>query len=649
MIPKSSGENESKVEPEVELQDKDLREAHRQRKQAEMALRESEAFLRSIYTGTDIAIYLIDVMADGDFVYAGCNPAFEKMSGRKGDSIIGRRPEELDPPQIPEAMAKARANYQRCVATGEAMEYEQKATVRGQETWWLIRLEPLQDKDSHVYRIIATAIPITERKQAEEAYQTLVNHSLQGLAIYQHGRIVFTNVTLAEITGYSTSELLAMSPREVAQMAHPDDLAWVSQKVQDIVAGKSVPPRERFRIVRKGGVIRWVETYGRRIVYNGQPAMQVATVDVTERVLAEAALRESEERFRKVFEEGPLGMSIIDLAYRFVRVNARLCQMLGYTEREMIGLKIADLFHPEEADDHLRQIQQVADGELPYYQSEKRLLGKGSSMIWARVTGTVIRDENKRPVYGLSMVEDITERKNMEQYVLRFERLAAMGRMMAVLAHEIKNPLQAIKSNVELILGYLADPTEQEEYLQLSLEELNRLTDMTGRILKATVPAKEDFHVVSAADLLQQTLSLVNSSLQRAGIRLVTYVPDGLPLVRVVPDQISQVVLNIMENAIEATPRAGYIEISAGLDQGGVRLEFTNSGPSIRPEHLDRIFDPFFTTKSRASGLGLSLSYNIMEQHGGTLSARNRSDGQGVTFTVTLPFNSERVVEQEAV
>ena len=297
MVPKSSCENEDWVEPEVELQNR--------------VVPESEDFLRSIYTGTDLAIYLIDVMEDGDFVYVAGNPAFERMSGRKSETISGRRPEELDPPQNSEAVATARANYQRCVQIGEAMEYEQKAIVQGQETWWLIRLEPLRNEDGRVYRIIATAIPITERKQAEEAYHTLVNHSLQGLAIYQHGRIVFTNVALAEITGYSTNGLLSMSPAEVARMTYPDDLAWVSQKVQDIVAGKSVPPRERFRIVRKGGVIRWVEAYGRRIVYNGRPAMQVATVDVTERVLAEAALRESEERFRKVFEEGPLGMSII--------------------------------------------------------------------------------------------------------------------------------------------------------------------------------------------------------------------------------------------------------------------------------------------------------------------------------------------------
>ena len=488
-----------------------------------------------------------------------------------------------------------------------------------------------------------------KRRQVEEAYHTLVNHSLQGLAIYQRRRIVFTNVALAEITGYTTDELLSMSPREVAQMIHPDDLAWVSQKVQDVVGGKSVPPRERFRIVRKGGVNRWVETYGRRIVYKGKPAMQVAIVDVTERVLAETALRESEERFRKVFEEGPLGVSIIDLGYRFIRVNARLCQMLGYTELEMIGLKMADLFHPEEADDHLRQIQQVVDGELAYYQSEKRLLTKGNDTIWARVTGTVIRDENRRPVYGLSMVEDVTERKRMEQYVLRFERLAAMGRMMAVLAHEIRNPLQAIKSNVELVLDYLEDPAEQEEYLQLCLQELNRLTDTTGRILKATAPRNEDFHVVAAADLLRQTLSLVNSSLQRSGIRLTMHIPDNLPPVRVVPDQVSQVLLNIVGNAIEATPRAGYIEISAGLNSGSLWLEFSNSGRPIRPEHIERIFDPFFTTKPKASGLGLSLSYTIMEQHGGTLAARNRSDGQGVTFTVTLPLSRERLVEQEVV
>lgn len=317
--------------------------------------------------------------------------------------------------------------------------------------------------------------------------------------------------------------------------------------------------------------------------------------------------------------------------------------MLGYAEAELVGLKVVDLFHPAEVGRNMRLIRQIVDGELPHYQGELRLVTKGNGIIWARVTGTLIRDENKRAVYGLVMVEDVTERKRMEQYVLRVERLAAMGRMTAVLAHEIKNPLQAIKGNLELVLNYLDDPAEREAYLRLCLQDLNLLAEMTGQIFKMAAPVNEEFEVVSIANLVRQTLALVNPSIQQAGIYLITRIPDDLRPVRIVPDRISQVMLSILDNAIEVTPRSGHIEVSARATIDSIRLDFTNSGPSIHPEHLEYIFDPFFTTKPRATGLGLSISHNIVEQHGGTLSVKNGSDEQGVTFTVTLPFNNARV------
>lgn len=152
-----------------------------ERKRTVTALHQSEMFLRSLYTGTDVAITLIDVTDSGEFVIAGINPALERMSGRSEESVRGKQLTELDPPANPEVVAETEGHCRRCMETGEVVKYELSAPVRGVEAWWLVWLEPLQNQSGQVYRIISTAVPITERKIAEETLRR-ANGILEALA-----------------------------------------------------------------------------------------------------------------------------------------------------------------------------------------------------------------------------------------------------------------------------------------------------------------------------------------------------------------------------------------------------------------------------------------------------------------------------------
>jgi len=136
--------------------------------------------------------------------------------------------------------------------------------------------------------------------------------------------------------------------------------------------------------------------------------------DATERIRAERALRESEERFRKIFEEGPLGMAIVGLDYRFVNVNTRLCRMVGYTEQELTALTFPDITHPEDIDKDVQLAQRLFRGEIRYYTMEKRYIKKSRDEIWINLTASIIRDESGMPLHFLAMIEDITERKRVE-------------------------------------------------------------------------------------------------------------------------------------------------------------------------------------------------------------------------------------------
>ncbi len=237
---------------------------------------------------------------------------------------------------------------------------------------------------------------------------------------------------------------------------------------------------------------------------------------------------------------------------------------------------------------------------------------------------------------------ELIERKRMEQQIMRSERLAAMGNLAATLAHEIKNPLQAIQSYIELVMDFTLEIGERDEYLGLCSQEVDRLIQITERVLNLARSSENARPIpVAVQSLAERSLALVKKSMEKANIQVTTYLEAELPLVQVVPDQITQVLLNIMLNATEALSKGGNIQIRAFRDGSMVALTLANDGPIIPHEYMDRLFEPYFTTKPGNTGLGLYVCHNILAQHGGSISVANTGADRGVTFTVRLPVAVE--------
>src|SRR4030042_2056155 len=179
-------------------------------------------------------------------------------------------------------------------------------------------------------RTIVILTDITERKRAEEAYHAVVEHSLQGLHILQDQREVFANSAYADMLGYTVKELLALSSKQVRNLVHPDDqeIAW--GRYQDRIEGKPALPHYQFRIIRKDGTVRWVETFPSRIEYKGKPALQVAMIEITERKLAEATLKNSEERYRTLVESSTDAILMLGRERNAVTCNQAFLDLFGY-------------------------------------------------------------------------------------------------------------------------------------------------------------------------------------------------------------------------------------------------------------------------------------------------------------------------------
>jgi len=232
------------------------------------------------------------------------------------------------------------------------------------------------------------------------------------------------------------------------------------------------------------------------------------------------------------------------------------------------------------------------------------------------------------------------QRRQVEQshaQLVQSEKLAATGRLAASLAHEINNPLQIIHNSLQLLLTLPFGPDKQQEYLQMASEEVERLVELVTRILDFARPSRRKKQPADVNDAVEKALNLTAKYLQHNDITLHRDLALDLPPVAAVADELGQVFLNLVLNAVDAMPHGGTLHVSSRLgDDGHLVVAFTDSGPGITPEHLAQIFEPFFSTKEGGTGLGLSISYDVVERHGGDIVVESVV-GKGTTFTVRLP------------
>lgn len=476
----------------------------------------------------------------------------------------------------------------------------------------------------------------SEEETSESRYRHLIEQlSACVFELEPTGTILFVNQAMCKLTGYTGEELTGRNWWHLffpmSEQAAVDELKrWLAKG--DVVNYEA-------SLTTKGGQplvleLNSANQYGdsgqlERIIGFG--------VDVTARRLAYAALQTSERRYRSLVETSPDAIFYLGLDMAIRLANRPAAELYGFASAEaMTGRELLSLVATYNQDYLAAKFKQI--GPDWRFAGDCHMVKQDGLEFLAELHASVVEDETGRPVAITLIVRDATVRQRMEQYVRRTERMAAMGQMAAVLAHEIRNPLQAIQSSVELVVDYLADPAEREEYLRHSFQEIERLTEITNRVLNFSDPETITYYSIAVHDLLQRALALVDRRLPPANIHLSRDIPENLPRVYVAPDQIVQVLVNIFLNAIDAMPEGGRLDVNAWVKDDFIHIGVSNSGAPIPPELLERIFDPFFSTKVTGAGLGLTISDSIVQQHGGILSVQNLKDGAGVSFTVALPI-----------
>ena len=396
--------------------------AHRQ---PDEELRTSEARYRTVLDTAFDAI--VTITPEG--IVRWFNRGAERIFGYRAEEVIGQPVTLLMPERYRDLCV---AGLHRYLQTGEARVVggtTELVGLRKDGGEFPIEMSLGETHENRERLFTGVIRDVTERKRTEDAlremrdrFRSIFDHAPIGVAMVSlEGRYLQVNRSLCEILGYTEEELQALTWQEIT---HPDDLAASSAYARRIVEGEFPKYHLDKRFLHADGHTVWASLSVSLVRDSeGEPLYFVSQIqDVTERKRAESALRESEQRFRGSFESAATGMALEGTDGSFLRVNRSLCEILGYPERELLGKTFQEITHPDDLEADLGHLKRVLAGDIRTYQMEKRYLHKDGHVVWTLLSVSVVHDEEDEPLYFVSQIQDVSDRKKFEKRIIESEQ-----------------------------------------------------------------------------------------------------------------------------------------------------------------------------------------------------------------------------------
>ncbi|HEV7575566.1 MAG TPA: CHASE domain-containing protein [Caldimonas sp.] len=374
--------------------------------------------------------------------------------------------------------------------------------------------------------------------------------------------------------------------------------------------------------------------------------------EVSERQAAETALRASEQRFRNIIDNVPIGVVYTDLAGRVIQANPRYCELTGYDERELTALSPDALTHPEDlANDEVLTAQLIA-GEIPMYRRHKRCLNRAGDIVWVRSTVSLLRDASNEPWRIVGVVEDITEHLRLEEAERAREAAELSNRaksdFLSRMSHELRTPLNAMLGFAQLLeidRRHPLTPIQRPWVAQIQqagwhlLEMINDVLDLS-RIESGNLRLQTA--TLELAELVQATTALVASDAAKRGIRISEELAPGTSAVFGDATRVKQILTNLLSNAVKYNVDNGRVHVAsrlAALDV--IEISVTDTGMGMTPEQMEELFRPFNRlgrerTALQGTGIGLVISRRLAELMGGSIRVKS-VPGEGSSFILKLP------------
>ncbi len=573
-----------------------------------------------------------------------CNRTFEAFVGKTSEEILGRfYPEVMRLiPSFVEAAPIERAWQLRSrVGIDFAVE----------DRWFHVTTDPLLDERGESGGAVCVIRDMTVRKETE---QELRESELKfRMTMEQVPAIVWTTDRDLRITSSFGNGLRVLGRQ-------PSD--QVGKTMFESVGNEDpsyLPNAMHLRALAGEAVTYEMEFEGRAWTTHIEPLRGAQggivgtiglTVDNTDRTRAERALSESEDILRRVFDAAPIGISLVSEDRRYLAVNAALCRMLGYAQEELIGKTFVEVSHPDDVPPSLEVERRGREPSAEPITFEKRYVRKTGETIWARLSVRGIFDAEGRFQHWLTMTEDITQRKMLEEQLRQSYKLEALGRFAGGVAHDFNNLLGAIKGYADLVVR----GREGDEALLRDVGEIRNViahaSDLTRQLLTIGRPQPLQARPIDLGAVLAGIAGMIRRLVGEA-IQVEVASDPALRVVTADPGQIEQVVMNLAANARDAMPAGGMLRITTrNVDiaaeyasrQVGVRagphvvLSVADTGTGMDAQALAHLFEPFFTTKANGGGLGLSIVYGIARQAGGHVTVES-VPGKGTSVQVCFP------------
>jgi PAS domain S-box-containing protein len=476
---------------------------------------------------------------------------------------------------------------------------------------------------------------LREREEAERAtseseqrYRRLTEASLEGIVLSQDGRIVDANPAFANRFGFAPEELVG---RDLLELVAPESREEAAERLQAF----DEEPSEIVALNRDGSRV-FVEVRGKETTYRGRPARVSAVHDITERKRAEAAIRESEERFRSLVETASDIIYRTDLEGCFTYVNPTSVQIMGYAEERLLGMHYSELVR-EDAREAAAAFYaaQIAAGRRTSYYEFPAVTGYGRE-VWIGQNVRLLYDDTE--LVGFQAVaRDITRQRELERMKDEF---------LSVVSHELRTPLTAIRGSLGLLVSGKMGTLEQrgQRMLEIAAQNTDRLVRLINDLLDIekieSSHTSMEVQALQAGDLLERSAEAVSAVAERARVRVV--VEPFEAVVSADPDRLDQVLSNLLSNAIKFSPEGATVTLGGELRDGQAVFWVRDEGRGIPADMVDAIFERFQQVDSTdarqkgGTGLGLPIARSIIQQHGGRMWVESRW-GQGSTFFFSLP------------
>ncbi|GEM_PF-349934 len=505
---------------------------------------------------------------------------------------------------------------------------------------------------------------VTEKKKAEEAlveseekYRILVEQANDGIIIIQGGKIKYVNQRTCEMGGYSFEEII---DSDFSDFVYPDEAEKVSANYRDRIAGKNVPSTYETAAKHKSGRRVDVEFNASMITYKGEPAILIIIRDITERKAAEEALRDSEERYRNLFQSSRDTIYLSTIEGRFDDINPAGEKLFGYTREELLNLDVVNLYKDpgdrEKFQEVLKDKEFVTDYEVTFNK-------KDGTLIDTLLTSSLKRDETGNVIGYQGIIKDVTEKKNLEAQLVQTQKMEAVGTLAGGMAHNFNNILVGIMGYSEYLLIKKGEDDPDYKALKTIYDGTLRASELTKQLLNIARGEEYKFTNLNLNDVVERILPLISGIFEKS-IKIETHLEDNLLTIKGDRGHLEQCLLNLCINAKDAMPMGGrliietksemlsekFVRMHIGAKEGEyVVLTVADTGIGMTKDVKERIFEPFFSTKEHKGGTGMGLStiYGIMQKHTGIITVYSEV-GNGSSFKLYFPAVSEAVKAADA-